>query len=33
VRFICLDVHKDICEVVVVQGATCLSAPRVASTL
>lgn len=31
-RFIGLDVHKDFCEVAVVQDATCLSAPRVAST-
>jgi len=32
VRFIGLDVHKDFCEVAVAEGATCLSAPRVAST-
>jgi transposase len=27
-----LDVHKDFCEVAVVQGAACFSGPRVAST-
>jgi transposase len=32
VRFIGLDVHKDFCEVAVVQGAACFSGPRVAST-
>jgi transposase len=32
VRFIGLDVHKDSCEVAVVEGAACFSGPRVAST-
>jgi transposase len=32
VRFIGLDVHKDFCEVAVVQGAACFSGPRVRST-
>jgi transposase len=32
VRFIGLDVHKDFCEVAVVQGAACFSGPRVHST-
>jgi len=32
VRFIGLDVHKDFCEVAVVEGAACWSGPRVRST-
>ena len=31
-RFIGLDVHKDFCEVAVVEGGTCWSGPRVRST-
>ncbi|HYT78750.1 MAG TPA: hypothetical protein VEQ37_05765, partial [Actinomycetota bacterium] len=31
-RFIGLDVHKDFCEVAVVEGAACRSGPRVRST-
>ena len=31
-RFIGLDVHKDFCEVAVVEGGACWSGPRVRST-